>query len=156
MYIGLLKLYDLVNQKLPYHVRVPSIDEVNLLLDKYDVNGNRRLEFPEFLETCKGLIGTRKNWRDSLFLKIGVAVAMKALVGPGWWGPGRAGKDRGAATCQDRSSRRSRNELLSGDGFPYMAGLIKAGVSQLGITQIQGVPVGAITFMIESAAKQLT
>ncbi|KAG2436295.1 hypothetical protein HXX76_006606 [Chlamydomonas incerta] len=120
VYIGLLKLYDLINRKLPYHVRIPSIDDVNKLLDKYDVNGNRRLEFPEFLETCKGLIGNRKDWKDSLFVKIGVAVLMKSL------------------------------------GFPYLAGLLKSGFQSMGLTQVQGVPVGAITYVLESATKQLS
>lgn len=35
----------------------------------------------QFLECCKGLIGSRKDWKDSLFLKISIAVALKALVG---------------------------------------------------------------------------
>ncbi len=35
----------------------------------------------QFLECCKGLIGSRKDWKDSLFLKITIAVALKALVG---------------------------------------------------------------------------
>ncbi|GLC35055.1 hypothetical protein PLESTB_000549500 [Pleodorina starrii] len=120
VYIGLLKMYDLINRKLPYHVRLPSINEVNQLIEKYDKNENRRFEFSEFLECCKGLIGHRKDWKDSLFLKIGVAVLLKAL------------------------------------GFPYMAGLLKQGANQLGITAIQGVPVGAITYLVESAAQQLS
>lgn len=28
-YIGLLKLYDLINRKLPYHVRIPSMSDVS-------------------------------------------------------------------------------------------------------------------------------
>ncbi|EFJ40896.1 hypothetical protein VOLCADRAFT_99232 [Volvox carteri f. nagariensis] len=82
IYIGLLKLYDLINRKLPYHVRVPSIEE--------------------FLHCCRGLVGHHKDWKDSLFLKIGLAVLLKAL------------------------------------GFPYLAGLIKQGASQLGITAVKG------------------
>ncbi|KAG2487657.1 hypothetical protein HYH03_013794 [Edaphochlamys debaryana] len=119
VYVGLLKLYDLLNRKLPYHIKVPKIGDINSLMDKYDGNSNRHLDFPEFLELCKGLVGTKKNWRDSLFLKIGIAVVMKAL------------------------------------GFPYLAGLIKTGVEATGLKGIEGVPVGAITYMLESASKQL-
>ncbi|GFR46193.1 hypothetical protein Agub_g7723, partial [Astrephomene gubernaculifera] len=81
-YIGLLKLYDLINRRLPYHVRIPSIEEVNELIERYDTNTNGRLEFSEFLSCCRGLIGSRHDWRDSLFLKIGLAVFMKALGFP--------------------------------------------------------------------------
>ncbi|GIL82382.1 hypothetical protein Vretimale_11810 [Volvox reticuliferus] len=120
VYIGLLKMYDLINRKLPYHVRIPSFTEVNMLLEKYDKNDNRKMEFAEFLECCKGLIGRRKDWKDSLVLKIGVAVLLKAL------------------------------------GYPYLAGVIKQGANQMGITAVKGVPVGAITYMVESAAQQLS
>lgn len=120
IYIALLKLYDLINRKCPYHIKVPSIDDVNHLLDKYDSNANRKFEFPEFLQCCQGLIGNKKDWRDSIALKIAIAVGLKAL------------------------------------GFPYLAGFIKSGIQQLGLTQIQGIPVGAITYMLEASVKQIT
>jgi hypothetical protein len=158
--------------------------QVNKLMDKYDLSKNRRLEFDEFLETCKGLIGTRKNWRDSLFLKIGVAVAFKALGLPYLAGMLKgAAQQLGITQIQvgGWAVRTHTRVVVSGShhiadpggrmgcvGAEAVGGQAQRACLQLPCRRIaraaeplffataQGVPTGAITYMLESASNQLS
>lgn len=56
LYIALLKVFDNLNEKLPCHVSVPPLDEINRLMAKYDVNSSGKLDFEEFLALTKSLV----------------------------------------------------------------------------------------------------
>lgn len=47
---------------------------------KFDTDGTGRLAFPEFLSLSRSLVGSKKDWKESLAFKIGVAVLMKTAV----------------------------------------------------------------------------
>lgn len=79
LYIALLQLYDMLNTKLPCHVVVPNLKDVEQLMELYDADKSGYLQYPEYLKLCRGLIGTRKNWRQSLVLKVSLAVAFKCI-----------------------------------------------------------------------------
>eukprot|EP00195_Chlamydomonas_chlamydogama_P008660 CAMPEP_0202892474 /NCGR_PEP_ID=MMETSP1392-20130828/2194_1 /ASSEMBLY_ACC=CAM_ASM_000868 /TAXON_ID=225041 /ORGANISM="Chlamydomonas chlamydogama, Strain SAG 11-48b" /LENGTH=162 /DNA_ID=CAMNT_0049576437 /DNA_START=85 /DNA_END=573 /DNA_ORIENTATION=- len=82
LYIGLLKLYDDLNDKLPCHIKIPTNAEVDKMLKKYDKDNSGRLNSEEYLELSKALLGNRKNWRDSIFLKCAFVLGCKIVAFP--------------------------------------------------------------------------
>eukprot|EP00878_Enallax_costatus_P000263 GHUV01000330.1.p1 GENE.GHUV01000330.1~~GHUV01000330.1.p1 ORF type:complete len:163 (+),score=49.00 GHUV01000330.1:236-724(+) len=80
--IGLLKIYDQLNAKMPAHVLAPHRTEMLNLCKKYDKNGDGTIDFDEFLEMAKVLVGTRRNWRDSLLWKYGAVLVLKVVLCP--------------------------------------------------------------------------
>eukprot|EP00879_Flechtneria_rotunda_P024808 GHRR01026326.1.p1 GENE.GHRR01026326.1~~GHRR01026326.1.p1 ORF type:complete len:158 (+),score=56.66 GHRR01026326.1:335-808(+) len=80
--IGLLKIYDQLNAKMPAHVLAPKRIEILNLCRKYDKDGNGSMEFDEFLEMATVLVGSRKNWRESLPWKYGSVLIVKVVLCP--------------------------------------------------------------------------
>lgn len=64
-------------------------------------------------------MGTRRDWRESIFLKVAVAVFAKTV------------------------------------GFPYLGGALRAGLTAAGWAKAEGLPLPALTFAIEQAAKTI-
>lgn len=87
LYIALLKLYDKLNAKLPVHIKIPKIEEVNGYVARHDFDKSGALNYNEFLTLSKNLIKGERNWFDSLTFKIILAVSLKwvgfPLVGQG-------------------------------------------------------------------------
>jgi hypothetical protein len=53
LHVGLLLVFDKLNQKLPVHVKPPNHDAVRVLMRRHDVDGTGALDFFEFLACVK-------------------------------------------------------------------------------------------------------
>mmetsp|Transcript_22913 Transcript_22913/g.68109 ORF Transcript_22913/g.68109 Transcript_22913/m.68109 type:complete len:166 (-) Transcript_22913:98-595(-) len=82
LYIALLKMYDTLNDALPCHMLIPQSEEVDRLLKEFDLDQSNSLEFPEFLQLCKTLCASKKNWRKSIPLRVVCAVTLKLALIP--------------------------------------------------------------------------
>lgn len=80
--IGLLKIYDQLNAKMPAHVLAPKRTEMLDLCRKYDKDEDGTIDYEEFLELAKVLVGSRKHWRDSLLWKYGSVLVLKVVLCP--------------------------------------------------------------------------
>eukprot|EP00197_Chlamydomonas_leiostraca_P011333 CAMPEP_0202866866 /NCGR_PEP_ID=MMETSP1391-20130828/8403_1 /ASSEMBLY_ACC=CAM_ASM_000867 /TAXON_ID=1034604 /ORGANISM="Chlamydomonas leiostraca, Strain SAG 11-49" /LENGTH=168 /DNA_ID=CAMNT_0049546853 /DNA_START=73 /DNA_END=579 /DNA_ORIENTATION=- len=81
LYLAILKLYDILNAKLPCHMRVPNTEEMTAVFTKYDKNKSGKLDFSEYLEVCRGLVGA-KHFFDSVVFKALVVVGLKVALFP--------------------------------------------------------------------------
>ncbi|WIA31030.1 hypothetical protein OEZ86_001068 [Tetradesmus obliquus] len=80
--IGILKIYDSLNAKFPAHVIAPKRVEMLDMCRKYDKDGNGTIEFEEFLEMSKVLVGSRKNFTESLVWKYFSVLTLKVVICP--------------------------------------------------------------------------
>eukprot|EP00775_Hariotina_reticulata_P002368 gene2368-2673_t len=80
--IGILYIYDNLNMKFPAHVPAPTRTEIMNLCKKYDTNENGAIDFNEFLEMAKVLVGSRTNFFDSLLWKYGSILVLKLVICP--------------------------------------------------------------------------
>jgi len=80
--IGILKIYDSLNAKFPAHVLAPKRAEIFDLCKKYDTSGDGVIDFDEFLEMAKVLVGSRTNFRESLPWKYGSVLVLKLVICP--------------------------------------------------------------------------
>lgn len=80
--IGILKIYDNLNMKFPAHVPAPKRDDVMTMCAKYDTDGNGTIEFEEFLEMAKVLVGSRKNFFESIPWLYGSVLCLKLVICP--------------------------------------------------------------------------
>eukprot|EP00798_Chlamydomonas_sp_ICE-L_P027617 gene27617-7254_t len=82
LYIGLLKLYDQMNDLLPCHIKVPPTESIKQLMAEHDADKSGKLDFAEYLSLCKALVGTKKTWKDSITFKIFLAVGLNVVAIP--------------------------------------------------------------------------
>ena len=82
LYIALLRVYDKINSKLPVHVKIPDIEEVNRLLRKFDTDGNGSIGFAEYRNLVNALLFDDRDWKESLFFKVAMAVVSKTILFP--------------------------------------------------------------------------
>lgn len=80
--IGLLKLYDKINQNLPLHVPAPTSKAMMEMCYKFDKDGDGFIDEPEFLELARVLFGTRERWRESLPWIVGSTLALNLVIFP--------------------------------------------------------------------------
>mmetsp|Transcript_37587 Transcript_37587/g.96160 ORF Transcript_37587/g.96160 Transcript_37587/m.96160 type:complete len:108 (-) Transcript_37587:390-713(-) len=53
LHIGLLLLYDQINDLLPIHIDVPTHQQVTALAKKHDKDNSDSLDFEEYYEICR-------------------------------------------------------------------------------------------------------
>uniref|UniRef100_A0A061QRC5 EF-hand domain-containing protein n=1 Tax=Tetraselmis sp. GSL018 TaxID=582737 RepID=A0A061QRC5_9CHLO len=82
LHIGLLMLYDQINDLLPIHIDVPTHDQVIELVKKGDKDENGTLNFDEYFEICKMLFFTKRNWKNSLVLRVLINLGFKMIAFP--------------------------------------------------------------------------
>eukprot|EP00803_Ostreobium_quekettii_P007104 evm.model.scf_721.1 EVM.evm.TU.scf_721.1 scf_721:23611-24099(+) len=82
LYIALLLLYDKINSTIPVHIEVPTKANVHEYLLRYDKDKTGALEFGEFFELAKDLFGAGRNWKDSLYFRIGMVILTNMVIWP--------------------------------------------------------------------------
>ncbi|KAI8466397.1 MAG: hypothetical protein J3K34DRAFT_524570 [Monoraphidium minutum] len=81
--IGLLKLYDKINEKLPMHISAPSRRDMMELCIRFDRDDDGTLDQAEFLDLARVMYGTRQRWRESLPWIIGSTLLLNLVLFPG-------------------------------------------------------------------------
>mmetsp|Transcript_10200 Transcript_10200/g.29245 ORF Transcript_10200/g.29245 Transcript_10200/m.29245 type:complete len:152 (-) Transcript_10200:128-583(-) len=82
LHIGLLMLYDQINDMLPIHIDVPAHEQVTELAKRFDLNGDEKLDFDEYHKICKALFFSKRNWKDSILLRVVINIGWKLLLFP--------------------------------------------------------------------------
>jgi hypothetical protein len=82
LYIALLRVYDKINSKFPVHIKPPDVDEVNRLLRKFDADGSGSIGFAEYRNLVMALLFDDKDWKESLFFKVALAIVTKTVLFP--------------------------------------------------------------------------
>lgn len=49
---------------------------------KFDKDQSGRIAFPEFLSLAKSLVGTKKDWKESMAVRVATAILMKTAIFP--------------------------------------------------------------------------
>eukprot|EP00882_Tetradesmus_deserticola_P005600 GHRQ01005896.1.p1 GENE.GHRQ01005896.1~~GHRQ01005896.1.p1 ORF type:complete len:149 (+),score=57.69 GHRQ01005896.1:460-906(+) len=80
--IGILKIYDRLNATFPAHVIAPKRTEMLDMCKKYDKDGGGTIEFEEFLNMSKVLVGNRKKFTESLVWRYFSVLTLKVVVCP--------------------------------------------------------------------------
>ncbi|CAG9461389.1 unnamed protein product [Pedinophyceae sp. YPF-701] len=75
LHIGILMLYLKINSKCPVKLTAPNHTEVMGMLMRHDKDENARLDFSEFKELSKELLGQKQGFRNSITFKMAMAVA---------------------------------------------------------------------------------
>lgn len=84
LHVGLLLVYDKLNKSLPVHLQPPDHDTVQDLLRKYDADGTGHLDFEEFHECVRAVVGLNEKakFTDSLPAMVLGRMALKMAIFP--------------------------------------------------------------------------
>ncbi|PSC71794.1 Calcium-binding EF hand family [Micractinium conductrix] len=84
LHVGLLLVYDKLNKALPVYLKPPKHDTVRALMKKYDADGNGTLDFHEFHQCVRTMVGLNEDakFTDSIPFVIGRRMLFKMALFP--------------------------------------------------------------------------